>query len=271
MSIHLPWRARRDPASDQEAGVRRNPASNVAASGQRNPASDSNDGVRAGSSYVEILTHEQVTALVAELIDVERDYVVVGVTSIPHENVPSIDVDTLRLILPPDTRVYFIPSGSLTFRLMSLLPDRRAPYNGAARLWLPGGDWESDQFRHPQVYDDTNQYGFRAIREIAYKLRHALTKSGLAIDFDPVEAYRGLESTQARTDLEQLRTAVARATEERDLALRRLRVSEHREREAQRELALLRARVLGPLTTETAATRRPAGADPEAAPAPERA
>lgn len=206
-------------------------------------------GEAAAESCVEILTHEQVSALAAELVDPERDHLVVGVTSIPHENVPSIDVDTLRLILPPGTRIYFIPSGSLTFRLMSLLPDRRAPYNGAARIWLPGGDWQADRFRHPQIYDDTNEYGFRAIREIAYKLRHALAKSDLVVDFDPVEAFRDLALTRTHSALENLRLELSDATAERDRALQRLKASESREASAQHELAMLRTRVLGPLAS----------------------
>ncbi len=244
MRLRRPWRQDRNPASEWD----------LKAPPEVGP----------GASYVELRTHEQVTALATELTDPERKHIVVGITSIPHENVPSIDVDTLRRILPADTRVYFIPSGSLTFRLMSLMPDRRAPYNGAARIWIPGGDWDSDRFRHPQIYDETNEYGFRAIREIAYKLRHTLLKSGLSVELDPVEAYRELEIAQTHAELERLRATVARTAAERDRALLRLRVSESREHDAQHELELLRTRVLGPLTAEDRTTRHPVEAGSEA-------
>jgi hypothetical protein len=226
--------------------------------------------------YLQIHTHEQILELADELTAPERDYLVVGVTSIPRENVPSIDVDILQCILPIDARIYFIPSGSLTFRLMGLLPDRRAPYNGATRIWMPGADWENDRFSHPQVYDESNEYGPRAIREIAYKLRHALRKSGLSVELDPVDAYRDLEVAQVQRALDRQTAALQRVQAERDTALSRVRISENRERQALHELAQLRSRVLGaaacgrdsPSATDApsaGADASPAGSDTPAA------
>jgi hypothetical protein len=186
--------------------------------------------------------------LVSELLNADRRYVVVGLTSRPGEEVPSLDPEEVMTLLPGNARVYFIPSGTLTCRLSDRMPKRTTPYNGAARIWMPGLTFNSSHFEHPQVYDRTGDYGPRALRVLAYGLHDALAALKMQVEFDPVAAYYELEIAQVHEELEftrrenreKLEVAVVCAERERKLAVERAERAERRLWVAERELSMLR-------------------------------
>ncbi|HST54477.1 MAG TPA: hypothetical protein VLJ42_01105 [Solirubrobacteraceae bacterium] len=200
------------------------------------------------SRYTRIRSHAQAAALVGELLDPNRAYIVVGLTSRPGEEVPSLHPDEVMTLLPSSARVYFIPSGTLTCRMSERMPKRTAPYNGAARVWMPGLSADSNHFDHPQIYDRSGEYGPRALRVLAYELRDALEAQGIDFELDPVTAFYELEIAQIHEELEiarrdgkqKLQDAVNLAEHERNAAIERAERAERRLWVTERELALLR-------------------------------
>jgi vacuolar-type H+-ATPase subunit H len=205
--------------------------------------------------------HAAVAELAGVVLDRAREDLVVVLTSRAGEHQPSLDVEDVRAIVGPRALIYFLPTGPLSFDLADRVPDRRGPYNGSLRVWLPDVSPESDRREHPQVFDATGEYGPRSLRQLAYGLREAHTARGIEPHLDPVLAHRSLEIirvldeaaitkrgyeeqlTRAREERDEAAQrardeadeAVKRAHKDRDEALKRERLAERRLRIAERE------------------------------------
>lgn len=151
----------------------------------------------------------------------------VVLTSRAGEHQPSLDVEDVRAIVGPRALIYFLPTGPLSFDLADRVPDRRGPYNGSLRVWLPDVSPESDRRDHPQVFDPTGEYGPRSLRQLAYGLREAFFVRGIEPPVDPVVAHRSLEIIRVLDEADVTKRGyeeqLSRAREERDEAAQRAR------------------------------------------------
>jgi hypothetical protein len=189
--------------------------------------------------YFAVRTHPDVAELADLLLDPAREDLVVVLTSRTGEREPSLDVEDVRAIVGPSASIYFLPTGRLSLDLGERAPDRRGPYNGSLRVWLPGVGTQGHPREHPQVFDPTGEYGPRSLRQLAYGLREAFRMRELAPEVDPVAAHRSLEliriTDEAETAKHGYEQQLAHAREERDEALRSEREAERRLRIADRD------------------------------------
>jgi hypothetical protein len=190
-------------------------------------------------SYVLVGSHADVAELAGVVLDRRRDYLVVVLTSRAGEHEPSLDVEDVRAIVGLRALIYFLPTGPLSFDLSDRLPDRRGPYNGSLRVWLPDVSPESDRREHPQVFDATGEYGPRSLRQLAYGLREAFLTREIEPEVDPVVAHRSLEIIRVLDEAEVAKRGyeeqLSRVGKERDEAVNGERVAERRLRMAERE------------------------------------
>jgi hypothetical protein len=135
--------------------------------------------------------------------------------------------------------IYFMLTGRLSLDLGERAPDRRGPYNGSARVWLPGADTKGHPREHPQVFDPTGEYGPRSLRQLAYGLRDAHMIRSMAPEVDPVAAHRSLELIRVTEEAELTKHGyeeqLTLMRNERDEALKSGREAERRLRVVQRD------------------------------------
>ena len=203
--------------------------------GSKPPTSES-DGDR---PYVVVKTHDDVAELAGVVLDPARKDLVVVLTSRQDEREPSLDVEDVRAIVGPSASIYFMLTGRLSLDLGERAPDRRGPFNGSMRVWLPGASVKGHPREHPQVFDPTGEYGPRSLRQLAYGLRDAHMIRSMVPEVDPVAAHRSLElirvteeAEMAKHDYEERLTLMRK---ERDEALKTGREAERRLRVTQRD------------------------------------
>ena len=189
--------------------------------------------------YVVVKSHHDVAEIVARVLDPDREDLVVVLTARQDQREPSLDVEDVRTIVGPSASIYFLLTGRLTLDLGIRVPDRRGPYNGSARVWLPGVSAKGHPREHPQVFDPTGEYGPRSLRQLAYALRDAHMIRSMAPEVDPVAAHRSLalvrvteEAEIAKHEYEEQLTV---AQKERDEAVKGEREAERRLRMTQRD------------------------------------
>lgn len=189
--------------------------------------------------YVPIQSHRDVAELAAAVVDPQREELVVVLTSRAGEREPALDVEDVRAIVGPPASIYFLLTGRLSLDLSERAPDRRGPYNGSLRVWLPGVGTGGHPREHPQVFDPTGEYGPRSLRQLAYALRDAFRIRGVEPRVDPVAAHRSLELVRITESAEAARRdyqeQLNRAHSERDAAIQGAREAERRLRIAQRD------------------------------------
>jgi hypothetical protein len=189
--------------------------------------------------YLEVKTHSDVADLAAVVLDHARDDLVVVLTSRAGEREPSLDAEDVRAIVGPSALIYFLVTGRLSLDLSERVPDRRGPYNGSMRVWLPGVSDQSHRREHPQVFDGTGEYGPRSLRQLAYGLREAFLTREIEPQVDPVVAHRSLEIIRVLDEAEVAKRGyeeqLSRVGKERDEAVNGERVAERRLRMAERE------------------------------------
>ena len=189
--------------------------------------------------YVVVKSHDDVAELAAAVLDPGREDLVVVLTSRQDEREPSLDVEDVRAIVGPSALIYFMLTGRLSLDLGERVPDRRGPFNGSMRVWLPGADIKGHPREHPQVFDPTGEYGPRSLRQLAYGLRDAFRMRGFEPQVEPVVAHRSLdlirvveEAEMAKLEYEEQLTL---AHKERDEAVKGEREADRRLRMAQRD------------------------------------
>jgi hypothetical protein len=197
------------------------------------------NGRLGGQPYVVVGTHCEVEELADVVLDPARKDLVVVLTSRAGEREPSLDVEDVRAIVGPSASIYFLPTGRLSLDLSERVPDRRGPYNGSLRVWLPDVDAASHRREHPQVFDGTGEYGPQSLRQLAHGLREAFRKRDIEPQVDPVLAHRSLEIVRVIDEAEvtklEYQEQLSRAFKERDQAVKGERLAERRLRMAERE------------------------------------
>ena len=145
----------------------------------------------------------------------------------------------VRAIVGPSALIYFLLTGRLSLDLGERAPDRRGPYNGSMRVWLPGAGAQGHPREHPQVFDPTGEYGPRSLRQLAYGLRDAFRMRGIEPQVDPVLAHRSLEIVRVTEEAEEAKLGyeeqLTLARKERDEAVKGEREAARRLRMAQRD------------------------------------
>jgi hypothetical protein len=200
------------------------------------PLSADSDGDR---PYVVVKTHADVAELADVVLDPARKDLVVVLTSRQDEREPSLDVEDVRAIVGPSALIYFMLTGRLSLDLGERAPDRRGPYNGSMRVWLPGAGVKGHPGEHPQVFDPTGEYGPRSLRKLAYGLRDAHMIRSMVPEVDPVAAHRSLELIRVTEEAEAAKHGyeeqLALAHQERDEAVKAEREAARRLRVVQRD------------------------------------
>jgi hypothetical protein len=176
--------------------------------------------------------HSDIARLADTLLDPERENLVVVLTSRQDEREPSLDVEDVRAIVGSSALIYFMLTGRLSLDLSERAPDRRGPYNGSMRVWLPGVSTRGHPREHPQVFDPTGEYGPRSLRQLAYGLRDAFRMRDVEPQVDPVAAHRSLEiirvTEQAEAAKRGYEEQLNHARKERDEAIKGEREAERR-------------------------------------------
>ena len=200
------------------------------------PPTSESDGDR---PYVVVRTHADVAELAGVVLDPGREDLVVVLTSRGGEREPSLDAEDVRAIVGPSASIYFLLTGRLSLDLGERAPDRRGPYNGSMRVWLPGVGAQGHPREHPQVFDPTGEYGPRSLRQLAYGLRDAFRMRGIEPQVDPVLAHRSLEIIRVTEEAEEAKLGyeeqLALARKERDEAVKGEREAARRLRMTQRD------------------------------------
>jgi hypothetical protein len=163
-----------------------------------------------------VTSEHQVRALADEILDRDRDYPVVCLTSRPGDRGPALSGERVRGIVGPGIPVYFIAAHRLTLRLRKLLPERLDVFGGATRVWWPGITRESDPEEHLLVHDTRGVYGEEAYERLAGEFR-VPERPRLTVEQRLVLSERSRESAE-RSRREAERRLAALRKEQRALA-----------------------------------------------------
>jgi hypothetical protein len=162
----------------------------------------------------------------ADILRRERDYPIVGLSCRPGKRDPALAPEQVRDRIWPTAPIYIIePRESRAIN--ELLPDGLGAYNGAARIWMPGVEENSDPRWHPLIYDSTGVYGEQALER-------------LAAEFPPRAPQRTEIASQEvavlRSELDSARRRAESAERERDALERRLHALQQAGLDAQERL-----------------------------------
>jgi hypothetical protein len=199
------------------------------------PEADRPNVREADRPYYVVKTHHDVAEVVERVLDPDREDLVVVLTARQDQREPSLDVEDVRAIVGPSAWIYFLLTGRLTLDLGIRMPDRRGPYNGSMRVWLPGASVKGHPREHPQVFDPTGEYGPRSLRQLAYGLRDAYLMRSIEPQVDPVAAHRSLELVRVTEEAEMTKRGYE---EQLTLAHKELDEAVKGEREAERRLRM---------------------------------
>jgi hypothetical protein len=135
------------------------------------------------ADVLRVSSERHAEALCAEILRFDRDYPVVGLTCLAGTRDPALSPELVRERIWPSVPVYVIePREART--VIRLLPDQHGAYNGAARVWWPGVDHDSEPSWHPLIYDSSGIYGDEALEQLAAEFA---LKSGESIGFSSRE------------------------------------------------------------------------------------
>jgi hypothetical protein len=118
----------------------------------------------------------QAERLCADVLRKDRAYPIVGISCTYRRRDPPLDPMRVRERIWLTVPIYVIESREARV-LSALLPDAMGAYNGAARVWHPGVDEDSEARWHPLIYDSTGTYGDDALDRLAAEFAHEPPKS----------------------------------------------------------------------------------------------
>lgn len=171
-----------------------------------------------------------VERLARDLLDHERSYPIVCLTSRQREDQPALDAAAVAAMLGDRARLCFLPDGPLTRRLATLLPPKLAVFGGAARIWWPGLDERSDPYDHPLIQDRYRVYGELVLERLqAAWERGAPIASQSVYDQERLIALRDRDEARERAD--RLAAKVYTVERERDTYRTRALAAEARLRQ----------------------------------------
>ncbi|MDX8153519.1 hypothetical protein SK069_18110 [Patulibacter brassicae] len=134
----------------------------------RRPATRSPRPVDLGIAVV--ASEEAGLALAEEVLDPDRDAVLVCLSTRPGEDRPAFDVRRVREALGRNVALRAIRTGPASRALSAALPPQLGVFGGAARIWWPGVDERADPRAHPLILDRAGRYGPRALEVLAGRL-----------------------------------------------------------------------------------------------------
>jgi hypothetical protein len=108
-------------------------------------------------------TEDQGELLAAEVMDPERTAPIVCLSTRAGEDRPAFDHHHVRRAVGRDAIIRAVRTGPASRFLSQLLPQQLGVFGGAARIWWPGVDDDSDPRDHPLILDRMGRYGPRAI------------------------------------------------------------------------------------------------------------
>ncbi|WP_026911837.1 hypothetical protein [Patulibacter minatonensis] len=108
-------------------------------------------------------TEDQGELLAAEVMDPERTEPIVCLSTRAGEDRPAFDHHRVRKEVGRDAIIRAVRTGPASRFLSALLPTQLGVFGGAARIWWPGVDDDSDPRDHPLVLDRMGRYGPRAL------------------------------------------------------------------------------------------------------------
>src|ERR1700677_5025279 len=156
-------------------------AASSASGGSRQPARDAQP--RALGEILRVASDRQLRALCAEILREDRGYPLVGLTCPAGTHDSTMPAERVREVIWPSVPIYVIePREARAFG--TVLSDRLGAYNGAARVWWPGVNPDSDPWVHPLIYDSTRIYGEDALRQLAAEFE---IKSPQPVDLPPAQ------------------------------------------------------------------------------------
>jgi hypothetical protein len=191
----------------------------------------------------------------AEVMDADRDYPLVLLTSRLGEPYPALDPAEVENIVGADTHLGFMETSFRTKRLDELLPTKLGVFGGAARIWWPGVTPASDPYDHPLIHDPYATYGEKTLRILRSRWVEGPPAGKGDVEPELVVVKRDLE--RAREQLERSRATNAELQAEVASLTERAKRAE----EAANEQRRLRRAAVAPSSEEPAGTDR----DPEAA------
>ncbi len=121
---------------------------------------------RGVGAVLRVVSESQARALCVEILCGDRDYPIVGLTCRAGVREPALPVERVRERVWPGAPIYVIEPRESRI-VNGLLPDGLGAYNGAARVWWPGVDRDSEASWHPLIYDRAGVYGEEALERIA--------------------------------------------------------------------------------------------------------
>jgi hypothetical protein len=134
----------------------------------RRPATRSPRPVDLGIAVV--ASEEAGLALAEEVLDPDRDAVLVCLSTRPGEDRPAFDVRRVREALGRNVALRAIRTGPASRALSAALPPQLGVFGGAARIWWPGVDERADPRAHPLILDRAGRYGPRALEVLSGRL-----------------------------------------------------------------------------------------------------
>lgn len=108
-------------------------------------------------------TEDQGELLAAEVMDPDRTEPIVCLSTRAGEDRPAFDHHRVRKEVGRDAIIRAVRTGPASRFLSQLLPQQLGVFGGAARIWWPGVDDDSDPRDHPLILDRMGRYGPRAI------------------------------------------------------------------------------------------------------------
>lgn len=157
---------------------------------------ETTSGTKPDGELLRIESAAQMRAMCAEILSDDRAHPIVGLTCRAGESEPALPVTRVRQHIWSNIPIYVIeaPHARAT---RSLLPDGHGVHSGAARVWWPGVNFESDPQWHPLIYDSTGTYGEDALQQLAaaFELR-----SPQPVDLSPEQQTVLQERLRVRTE-----------------------------------------------------------------------
>ncbi|MEV4418794.1 hypothetical protein AB0L40_02320 [Patulibacter sp. NPDC049589] len=215
-------------------------------------------------------TEDQGELLAAEVMDPDRTEPIVCLSTRAGEDRPAFDHHRVRKEVGRDAIIRAVRTGPASRFLSQLLPQQLGVFGGAARIWWPGVDDDSDPRDHPLVLDRMGRYGPRAVEVLAERFAEGPPKGpskrppvGPKHGGKLVALPGGAAREAARRPEGPLRSPAATPDRDQQLLLGALDTARDEIRGLREKLAELRLDAMTPGDRNAAIARRKATEIPE--------
>ena len=175
-----------------------------------------------GGSGWRSISMDEVGEFARYLLDPARQLPVVGLSTGPRETIPKVNPRSLAGLLRGRAEVAVLVNGPITYALAEALPrPELAVYGGAARIWWPGLEAESNPYDHPLLQNrGTSTELARQIVERVWPGPELVREQG--------SEFRQLirDHEDAQGDIDRLREDLSQARQELQRLKKHLRTQE---------------------------------------------